>query len=164
MCGGLGTIYILHGKKKLFNYDTSVRLSVHYPLKLLFLMNKFSRLRDEGNNNIILIDEVFIVSCILQLTFFYQVFSIYFDYTTYCQRNWWFNLIRFLFLYSTAVLTFINCWNVRWATKVQDVFTAAKIIALIIIIIAGMVQLCMGKESIVKYEQPSNSVQWCQRV
>lgn len=44
-----------------------------------------------------------------------------------------------------TVLTFINCWNVRWATKVQDVFTAAKIIALFIIIIAGMVQLCMGK-------------------
>ncbi|XP_072024206.1 large neutral amino acids transporter small subunit 1-like [Amphiura filiformis] len=43
-----------------------------------------------------------------------------------------------------TILTFVNCWNVRWATKVQDVFTAAKIIALIIIIIAGLVQLFMG--------------------
>ncbi|KAK7583776.1 hypothetical protein V9T40_004739 [Parthenolecanium corni] len=38
-------------------------------------------------------------------------------------------------------LTFVNCWNVHWTTMVQDVFTFAKLLALVIIIIAGFVEL-----------------------
>lgn len=43
------------------------------------------------------------------------------------------------------VLTFINCWDVGWATKVQDVFTYAKLLALFIIIITGLYQLFNGE-------------------
>ena len=44
----------------------------------------------------------------------------------------------------TGLLTFVNCWNVKSATKVQDVFTATKIFALVIIILAGVVWLAFG--------------------
>ncbi|XP_022258779.1 large neutral amino acids transporter small subunit 2-like, partial [Limulus polyphemus] len=51
--------------------------------------------------------------------------------------------LRLLFFY-TGLLLFVNCYNVKWAARVQDVFTFAKIFALIVIIIAGLVHIGMG--------------------
>ncbi|XP_011499166.1 PREDICTED: Y+L amino acid transporter 2 [Ceratosolen solmsi marchali] len=48
---------------------------------------------------------------------------------------------RLLAVCCICILAFVNCWDVKWATRVQDVFTYAKLLALFIIIGAGGYQL-----------------------
>lgn len=43
-----------------------------------------------------------------------------------------------------GILTFVNCWDVKWSTLVQDTFTYAKLVALFIIMGTGVYQLCTG--------------------
>ncbi|XP_030758907.1 large neutral amino acids transporter small subunit 1 [Sitophilus oryzae] len=54
------------------------------------------------------------------------------------------NAARLLAACCICVLTFVNCYDVKWATRVQDVFTYAKLLALFIIIAAGGYQLFTG--------------------
>jgi solute carrier family 7 L-type amino acid transporter-like protein len=53
--------------------------------------------------------------------------------------------LRLLAAACLCVLCFVNCYEVRWANLVQDYFTYAKVFALVIIILTGIVQLCKGK-------------------
>ena len=46
---------------------------------------------------------------------------------------------------SLGLLTFINCYDVKETSMMQNVFMFAKILALGIIIIAGLAWLMMGK-------------------
>ncbi|KAH3768743.1 large neutral amino acids transporter small subunit 2-like [Dreissena polymorpha] len=65
---------------------------------------------------------------------------------------------RLLAALCITLLTFVNCTNVRWATRVQDIFTVAKIIALVMIIITGIVKFVM-KEQVESFEEPWDGTQ-----
>lgn len=60
--------------------------------------------------------------------------------------------VRLLAAVITCLLTAINCNNVKWATRVQDIFTGTKIFALVIIVVAGMWVLASGKTE--NFENP----------
>ncbi|KAL6421239.1 hypothetical protein ACFW04_013658 [Cataglyphis niger] len=47
-------------------------------------------------------------------------------------------------IFGSGFLTFINCYDVKETSKMQNIFMFAKIGALAIIIIAGLIWLCMG--------------------
>ncbi|XP_052559330.1 Y+L amino acid transporter 2-like isoform X2 [Tympanuchus pallidicinctus] len=42
-------------------------------------------------------------------------------------------------------LTFINCVNVKWGTRVQDIFTYAKLMALVVVISVGLYKIGKGE-------------------
>jgi L-type amino acid transporter 5 len=51
-------------------------------------------------------------------------------------------------------LTAINCYNVKWGTNLQTIFTATKILALFVIIIAGLIVMCLGMGKSENLEDP----------
>ncbi|XP_045610438.2 LOW QUALITY PROTEIN: large neutral amino acids transporter small subunit 1 [Procambarus clarkii] len=51
---------------------------------------------------------------------------------------------------ALCTLTFINCVSVRLSMRIQTVFTGAKLLALFIIIVAGLLHLCWGKTELLE--------------
>lgn len=66
--------------------------------------------------------------------------------------------VRLLAVCCIMVLTFINCWDVGWATKVQDIFTYAKLLALFVIIATGMYQLSLGHTQYFTFKESKSEV------
>ncbi|KAJ0181956.1 hypothetical protein K1T71_002678 [Dendrolimus kikuchii] len=52
--------------------------------------------------------------------------------------------VRLIAALITCFLTVINCYNVKWVTRIQDSFTAAKVLALVITFIASLWYLFSG--------------------
>ncbi|XP_043923013.1 Y+L amino acid transporter 2-like isoform X1 [Protopterus annectens] len=52
--------------------------------------------------------------------------------------------VRLVAALIICLLTAVNCGNVKWGNTMQVASTVAKVLALIVIIIAGMVKLCQG--------------------
>ncbi|XP_037890793.1 Y+L amino acid transporter 2 isoform X2 [Glossina fuscipes] len=65
---------------------------------------------------------------------------------------------RLLAVCCILVLTFVNCWDVKWATAVQDIFTYAKLLALFIIIASGLYQLYLGRTEYFTFENTDTRV------
>nr|7CCS_B Chain B, Consensus mutated Anionic Amino Acid Transporter Light Chain, Xc- System [Homo sapiens] len=53
--------------------------------------------------------------------------------------------IKLLAAVGILLLTVLNSLSVKWSARVQDFFTAAKLLALLIIIVPGVVQLIKGQ-------------------
>lgn len=47
-------------------------------------------------------------------------------------------------IFITVLLTAINCYNVKWVTRITDIFTGTKVFALLIIVGAGASYLISG--------------------
>nr|XP_009682214.1 PREDICTED: b(0,+)-type amino acid transporter 1-like [Struthio camelus australis] len=54
-------------------------------------------------------------------------------------------VIRFTAAACILLLTIINCLNVRLATSIMNIFTAAKLLALLVIVVGGLVLLAKGQ-------------------
>ncbi|KAK2851242.1 hypothetical protein Q5P01_007518 [Channa striata] len=57
-------------------------------------------------------------------------------------------------------LTFVNCISVRAATKVQDLFTASKLLALITIILFGFIQIFTGDVPYLMPDKAFEGTKW----
>lgn len=66
--------------------------------------------------------------------------------------------VRLVAAATICGLTLINCYNVKWVTRVTDTFTATKIFALVIIVIAGFVHLFTGHSD--NFHAPMDGTNW----
>ncbi|XP_031640872.1 large neutral amino acids transporter small subunit 2 isoform X1 [Contarinia nasturtii] len=65
---------------------------------------------------------------------------------------------RLLAVCCIMVLTFVNCWDVKWATAVQDIFTYAKLFALFLIIGFGAYLLSKGNVQYFTFDNSKTEV------
>lgn len=58
---------------------------------------------------------------------------------------------------ALGLLTFVNCYSVRWSMNVANVFTFAKLLAVFVIIIFGFANIIQGQSLFFSFS-PSSQV------
>ncbi|XP_031565823.1 b(0,+)-type amino acid transporter 1-like isoform X4 [Actinia tenebrosa] len=53
-------------------------------------------------------------------------------------------VVKILAASAIAIITFVNCFSVRWATRMQIIFTGCKLLAIAMLVITGLVRLGQG--------------------
>ncbi|KAJ8970755.1 hypothetical protein NQ317_011685 [Molorchus minor] len=53
-------------------------------------------------------------------------------------------VVKMVALLAMVVILYVNCYSVNLATSVQNVFTAAKLVAVAVVIIGGVYKICEG--------------------
>ncbi|XP_065065024.1 b(0,+)-type amino acid transporter 1-like isoform X6 [Rhopilema esculentum] len=53
-------------------------------------------------------------------------------------------MVKLIASFAIGIICFINCASVKWATRIQVIFTAAKLAAIALLIITGLVRLGQG--------------------
>ncbi|XP_057290967.1 b(0,+)-type amino acid transporter 1-like isoform X2 [Hydractinia symbiolongicarpus] len=59
-------------------------------------------------------------------------------------------LMKMVASVGIGIIVFVNCASVRWATSVQVIFTATKLLAIVMLIITGFVRLGQGHNDSLK--------------
>ncbi|KAF5301585.1 hypothetical protein FQR65_LT08890 [Abscondita terminalis] len=60
-------------------------------------------------------------------------------------------VVKMVALLALVVILYINCYSVNLATSVQNIFTAAKLVAVLIVIIGGIYKMCEGNIQHLQY-------------
>ncbi|KAK4312119.1 hypothetical protein Pmani_016412 [Petrolisthes manimaculis] len=66
--------------------------------------------------------------------------------------------VKLIAILLLCLLSWVNCVNVKWAAKIQNVFTGSKMLALLVIIVAGMIHLALGHTQ--NYHHPLQGSNW----
>lgn len=60
----------------------------------------------------------------------------------------------------SVIIMYINCYSVNLATGVMNAFTAAKLIAILIVIVGGTLKLMQGAFSLNTHDIKSTTFNW----
>ncbi|KAK3875250.1 hypothetical protein Pcinc_019849 [Petrolisthes cinctipes] len=66
--------------------------------------------------------------------------------------------VKLIAIILVCLHSWVNCVNVKWAAKIQNMFTGSKMLALLIIFVAGMIHLALGNTQ--NYHHPLQGSNW----
>ena len=50
-----------------------------------------------------------------------------------------------MLVFLSGIILFVNCASVKWASRMQIVFTVCKMLAIVMLIVTGLVRLGQGE-------------------
>ena len=58
-------------------------------------------------------------------------------------------ILKVIEFFVAVVIMAVNGWSVRWATRVQDIFTYAKLICIAILVVIGIIEIARGRTAVI---------------